>query len=92
MKVAEERRFADYRTDVTMDIRQMRVALKRLRQLTRAGLPTELDLDETVDETCKNAGEIELVFRAPRKNEVRLLLLMDVGGTMDPYVDSMSQL
>ena len=92
MKVAEERRFADYRTDVTMDIRQMRVALKRLRQLTRAGLATELDLDETIDETCKNAGEIELVFRAPRKNDVRLLLLMDVGGTMDPYVESMSQL
>jgi uncharacterized protein with von Willebrand factor type A (vWA) domain len=92
MKVAEERRFADYRTDVTMDVRQMRVALKRLRQLTRTGLPTELDLDETVDETCKNAGEIELVYRAPRKNDVRLLLLMDVGGTMDPYVDSMSQL
>jgi uncharacterized protein with von Willebrand factor type A (vWA) domain len=92
MKVAEERRFKDYRTDVTMDIRQMRVALKRLRQLTRTGLATELDLDETVDETCKNAGEIELVFRAPRKNDVRLLLLMDVGGTMDPYVDSMSQL
>ncbi len=92
MKVAEERRFADYRTDVTMDIRQMRVALKRLRQLTRTGLQTELDLDETVDETCRNAGEIELVFRAPRKNDVRLLLLMDVGGTMDPYVDSISQL
>ena len=92
MKVAEERRFEDYRTDVTMDIRQMRVALKRLRQLTRTGLATELDLDETIDETCKNAGEIELVFRAPRKNDVRLLLLMDVGGTMDPYVDAMSQL
>jgi len=92
MKVAEERRFADYRTDVTMDVRQMRVALKRLRQLTRTGLATELDLDETIDETCKNAGEIELVFRAPRKNDVRLLLLMDVGGTMDPYVESMSQL
>jgi uncharacterized protein len=92
MKVAEERRFQDYRTDVTMDVRQMRVALKRLRQLTRTGLQTELDLDETIDETCKNAGEIELVFRAPRKNDVRLVLLMDVGGTMDPYVDSMSQL
>jgi hypothetical protein len=92
MKVAEERRFKDYRTDVTMDIRQMRVALKRLRQLTRTGEQTELDLDETIDETCKNAGEIELVFRAPRKNDVRVLLLMDVGGTMDPYVDSMSQL
>jgi hypothetical protein len=92
MKVAEERRFEDYRTDVTMDVRQMRVALKRLRQLTRTGPQTELDLDDTIDETCKNAGEIELVFRAPRKNDVRLLLLMDVGGTMDPYVESMSRL
>ena len=92
MKVAEERRFADYRTDRTLDIRQMRVALRRLRQLTRTGLASELDLDETVDETCRNAGEIELVFRPPRKNDVRLLLLMDVGGTMDPYVEPMSQL
>ena len=92
VKVAEERRFADYRTDQTLDIRQMRVALRRLRQLTRTGLASELDLDETVDETCRNAGEIELVFRPPRKNDVRLLLLMDVGGTMDPYVEPMSQL
>jgi uncharacterized protein with von Willebrand factor type A (vWA) domain len=92
MKVAGERRFQDYRTDVVLDARQMRVALRRLRQLTRIGLATELDLDETIDETCKNAGEIEMVFRPPRKNDVRLLLLMDVGGTMDPYVDSMSQL
>src|SRR6058998_1895701 len=91
MKVAEERRFADYRTDQTLDVRQMRVALRRLRQLTRTGLASELDLDETVDETCRNAGEIELVFRPPRRNDVRLLL-MDVGGTMDPWVEPMSQL
>ena len=63
MKVAEERRFEDYRTDGTLDIRQTRVALRRLRQLTRTGPQSELDLDETIDETCKNAGEIELVFR-----------------------------
>ena len=92
MKVAEERRFRDYRTDVALDGRQMRVALRRLRQLTRSGLATELDLDETVDETCRNAGEIELVFRPPRRNDVRLCLLMDVGGTMDPYYEPMSQL
>jgi hypothetical protein len=92
MKVAEERRFADYRTDLTLDLRQMKVALKRLRQLTRTGLPTELDLDETIDQTCRNAGEIELVFRPERRNDVRLLLLMDVGGTMDPYYAPVSQL
>jgi len=92
MKVAGERRFRDYRTDATLDTRNLRVALKRLRQLTRTGLATELDLDETIDETCRNAGEIDLVFRAPRKNDVRLLLLMDVGGTMDPYYEPMSRL
>jgi uncharacterized protein len=92
MKVAEERRFSDYRTDQILDTRHMRVALRRLRRLTRTGQATELDLDETIDETCKNAGEIELVFRPPRKNDLRLLLLMDVGGTMDPYVEPVSQL
>jgi len=92
MKVAEERRFADYRTDQTLDIRQLRTALRRMRQLTRIGQQTELDLDETIDETCKNAGEIELVFRAPRRNDVRLLLLLDVGGTMEPYFEPVSQL
>jgi uncharacterized protein len=92
MKVAEERRFKNYRTDMALELRQMRVALRRLRQLTRSGLETELDLDETIDETCRNAGEIELVYRAPRRNDVRVLLLMDVGGTMDPYFEPVSQL
>lgn len=92
MKVAEERRFQNYRTDLTLDVRQLRAALRRLRQLTRDGRPTELDLDGTIDETCRNAGEIELVYRAPRRNNVRLLLLMDVGGTMEPYYEPVSRL
>ena len=92
MKVAEDRRFEAYRTDTTLNLRNMKLALKRLRQLTRTGPETELDLDETIDETCKNAGEIELMFRPERKNNVRLLLLMDVGGTMDPYYEPMSRL
>jgi uncharacterized protein with von Willebrand factor type A (vWA) domain len=92
MKVWDERRFRDYRTDATLDLRQWKVALRRLRHLTRDGLASELDLDETIDETCRNAGEIELVFRAPRRNNVRLLLLMDVGGTMDPYFEPVSRL
>jgi uncharacterized protein len=92
MKVAEERRYKDYRTDDALDVRSVKVALRRLRQLTRQGQETELDLDETIDETCRNAGEIEMVFRAPRRNNVRLLLLMDVGGTMDPYYEPVSRL
>jgi uncharacterized protein with von Willebrand factor type A (vWA) domain len=92
MKVAEERLFRDYRTDRILDVRSLKVSLRRLRQLTRNGESTELDLDETIDETCRNAGEIELVFRPPRRNNVRLLLLMDVGGTMEPFYEPMSQL
>ena len=92
MKVAEDRRFKDYRTDSTLDIRNVRMALKRLRNLTREGPNDELDIEETVDETCRNGGEIDLVFRAERRNNVRLLLLMDVGGTMDPYYEPVSRL
>jgi uncharacterized protein with von Willebrand factor type A (vWA) domain len=92
MKVAEDRKFEEYRTDGALDLRNMKQALKRLRHLTRTGPVTELDLDETIEETCRNAGEIDLVFRPERKNNVRLLMLMDVGGTMDPYYEPMSRL
>jgi uncharacterized protein with von Willebrand factor type A (vWA) domain len=92
MKVAEDRSFADYRTDVTLDTRNVKLALRRLRQLTRSDGPEELDIDGTIDKTCREAGEIELVFRPKRKNDVRLLLLMDVGGTMDPYFEPVSRL
>jgi len=85
MKVAESRQYIGYRTDITLDTRQMMTALRTLRSLTRTGLETELDVDDTIDATCRNAGEIEMKFRPPRRNEVRLLLLLDVGGTMDPY-------
>ena len=92
MKVAEDRVFEDYRTDATMDLRQTKVALKRLRHLTRSGAYDQLDIDESVSETCKNGGEIEVVFNQEKRNNVRLLLLMDVGGTMDPYVRPVSRL
>jgi uncharacterized protein with von Willebrand factor type A (vWA) domain len=92
MKVMEDRQFADYRTDVTLDVRNVKLALRRLRQLTRSDGPSELDIDETIDKTCREAGEIELVFRPKRKNDVRLLLLLDVGGTMDPYFEPVSRL
>jgi len=92
MKVAEDRRFRDYRTDLTLDLRNTKLALKRLRHLTRMGPDDELDIDGTVDETCKNAGEIDLVYRPEKRNNVRLVLFMDVGGTMDPYYEPVSRL
>ena len=87
MAVADERRFKEYRRDVVLDVRQIDVALRSLRRLGREGAHDELDLDETIDETASNAGELEIVFRPPRRNRVKVLLLMDVGGSMDPHAE-----
>lgn len=83
--VAEERRFRDYRKDVVLDVRRIDVALRLLRDLGRDGAPEELDLDETLRETERQAGELEVVMRPRRRNRTRVLLLLDVGGSMDPY-------
>ncbi len=92
MAVADERRFREYRRDVVLDVRQIDVALRGLRKLGREGAIEELDLDETIDKTCKNAGEIDIVFRPPRRNRVKVLLMMDVGGSMDPHSELMSRM
>lgn len=92
MQVAKERRFKNYRQDRTLDTRQFKVALKRLRRLDRLGVQEELNLEKSIEATCKNAGEIELVIEAPKKNQAELLLMMDVGGSMDPYAQLMEQL
>jgi len=92
IQVAAERRFRNYRTDVVLDIRQIKVALKRLRHLKPVGPQDELDLEETIDQTCRNAGEIELIFGRARKNTVKVCLLMDSGGSMVPYSDLVSRL
>ncbi len=87
VKVAEERRFKNYRNDVILDVRQTKVALKKLRQLKREGLVEELDVEQTVDKTAKEGGEIELVFARSRENSIRLILAMDTGGSMAPYAN-----
>jgi len=85
VQVAEERLYENYRRDRTLDIRQIQVALKRLRHLQRLGAEEELDLEASIDQTCRNGGEIELIFCPPRKNNAKVLLLMDAGGSMMPY-------
>jgi uncharacterized protein with von Willebrand factor type A (vWA) domain len=92
MAVADERRFKEYRRDVVLDVRQIDVALRGLRRLGREGAQEELDLDDTIDKTGKNAGELEIVFRPPRRNRVKVVLLMDVGGSMDPHAELVSRL
>ncbi len=85
MQIAQKRIFKDYRKDIVLDTRQIKVALKRLKKLEEIGKKDELDLDKTIDKTAKNYGDIELVFDKKRKNNVRMILLMDVGGSMTPY-------
>jgi uncharacterized protein with von Willebrand factor type A (vWA) domain len=92
MAVADARMFKEYRRDVVLDVRQIDVALRGLRRLGREGAIEELDLDDTIDKTGKNAGELEIVFRPPRRNRVKVVLLMDVGGSMDPHAELMSRL
>lgn len=92
MQVAAERRFKNYRHDLVLDIRSLQIALKRLRRLKRTGTEDELDVDDTVDQTGRNAGELELVFRKPRTNETKLVLLMDAGGSMTPHARLVSTL
>jgi uncharacterized protein with von Willebrand factor type A (vWA) domain len=85
VQVAAERRFREYRRDLVLDTRQLGVAWKKLRALRREGSSEELDLDETVKETSRQGGDLTIVFRPPRENNLGLLLLMDVGGTMEPF-------
>lgn len=90
--VASARSYRGYRSDVALDVRQMGLALKRLRSFAREGAEEELDLEATIRETARNAGELEVVTRPPRRPSTRVILLMDVGGSMDPYAHLVSRL
>ncbi len=92
VQLASKRLFQNFRRDLIIDTRQIGLALKKLRYWGREGLPDELDIDGSIEATGKNAGDIELVFRAPRKNHVKLLLLMDVGGSMTYHTRICEQL
>jgi len=89
---ADARKYKPYRTDVVLDIRQIELALRRLRAFTYEGQAEELDVEGTIDATARNAGELEVKTRPPRRPATRVILMMDVGGSMDPYAITMSQL
>lgn len=87
-------RYKDFRDDRILDNRQFQLALRKLRQFsTRLDIPrSELDIDGTIDKTCNNGGCLQIVMEKPRKNAVKLLLLMDSGGTMIPYSTLLNEL
>jgi len=86
VKVWDERRFINLDDDIEIGTRNIKVALKKLRKFARVNGDDELDLDETIKHTAKNGGYIDIKMKPERKNQIKVLLLFDVGGSMDPYI------
>ncbi|MFW5658751.1 MAG: vWA domain-containing protein [Bacteroidota bacterium] len=86
IKVWDKRQYRNLRDDVELDTRGLKMALRKLRAFSREGLPEELDLKKTIDSTSREGGMLSLEFVPPRKNNVKVLMLMDIGGSMDDFV------
>ena len=93
-KVAGERHFRDFRKDNTLDIRQFQMAFRLLRQYSSQALgeKTEFDVDETIRKTSDKGGVLDVQYKRPRRNTVKLLMLMDSGGSMEDYSSLCSML
>jgi len=79
IQIAEKRSFKNYRDDLTLDTRSMKTVLHYIRQVVREGPKEVLDVDGTIDKTCRNAGELELIWERARRKRIKLMLLMDAG-------------
>ena len=92
VKVWEKRAYRDYDDTQELGTRNIKVALRRLRKFARQGLEEELDLDGTIRNTAANAGYLDIKLVPERHNHVKVLLLMDVGGTMDEHIERIEEL
>ena len=86
VKVWDQRAYQDYDDSQELGTRNIKVALRRLRKFAREGSADELDLDDTIRSTAANAGWLDIKMVPERHNNVKVILLMDVGGTMDEHV------
>ncbi len=86
VKVWDKREFQNLDDQVELGTRNIKLALRRLRRFAREGAELELDLPDTIRSTARNAGYLDLVFVPERHNTVKVLLLLDVGGSMFPHV------
>jgi uncharacterized protein len=91
VKLWEQRAFRDFDDSVELGVRNMRLALRRLRRFARQGAAEELDLDETVRETA-HKGYLHVKLRPERRNTVKVLLFLDVGGSMDWHIEKAEEL
>ena len=92
VKVWDQRRFKDYDANAEFGTRHIQVALRKLRRFAREGSADELDLDDTIRATAANAGHLDLKMIPERHNHIKVLLLMDVGGTMDDHVHRVEEI
>lgn len=86
VKVWEKRNFRDLDDSIELGTRNLKVALRKLRKFARSGSAEELDLDDTISSTAKNAGYLDIKMVPERHNAVKVLIFFDVGGSMDPFV------
>jgi uncharacterized protein len=88
VKVAMDRRYRDYSQDGPISKSQMGEALKRLRNMVPVGPKDQLNIDETIYQTMKNAGEIEIVYERSLRDRLKVMLVIDNGGwSMEPYIE-----
>jgi uncharacterized protein len=92
VKVWDQRAYKDYDDTQELGTRNIKVALRRLRKFAREGNELELDLDDTIRSTAANAGYLDIKMIPERHNNVKVLLLMDVGGTMDDHIARVEEL
>jgi len=92
VKVWDQREFRDYDTDRELGVRNIKMALRRLRRFAREGAAEVLDLDGTIRSTARNAGWLDLRMVPELHNAVKVLLFLDVGGTMDDHVEAVAEL
>ncbi len=92
VKVWDQRSYRDYDDTQELGTRNIKVALRRLRRFAREGSAEELDLDGTIHKTAANAGFLDILMRPERHNNVKVLLLMDVGGTMDDHISRVEEM
>ena len=86
VKVWDKREFKNFDDSIEIGIRNIQVALRRLRKFAREGAPTELDLPDTIKSTANNGGYLDLKLVPERHNQVKVLLFFDVGGSMDDHI------
>jgi uncharacterized protein with von Willebrand factor type A (vWA) domain len=92
VKVWEARAFKDYDTERELGTRNIKVALRRLRKFARQGHEEELALDATIKATANNAGYLDIKMQPERKNNIKVLMLFDVGGSMDDHIAQIEEL